>query len=119
MEVRQVMRWQRKMLAFAIMVIVVSLFLAIVACSPSEAEEAERDNLPERFQVTEYSNDSFWVHTVVITDTKEGCQYLLTYRQTGEGGAGGLVQLTDKYGYPLLAQGYSRNDVGVSDDDGE
>ena len=51
----------------------------------------------------------------LITDTRTGCQYL-TWRSSEKGG---VTLLVDKYGNPLLAEGYTRLDVGMSEDDGE
>lgn len=51
----------------------------------------------------------------IIVDTRTGVQYLVWH----EGSQGGVCRLDDKYGYPLLADGYSRVDVGMSDDEGE
>lgn len=95
---------------------VVAVAVAIVAltgCSTTETAEAEEDMTP-RF-VYESVTDNTWMYTDVIVDTETGCQYLLA----GNGDGYGLTLLVDKYGNPLLAQGYSRSEVGMSHDDGE
>ena len=51
----------------------------------------------------------------LITDTRTGCQYLAWWAPE----KGGVTLLVDKYGYPMLAEGYTRLDVGMSEDDGE
>lgn len=95
---------------------VVAVAVAIVAltgCSTTEVAEAEEDMTP-RFSY-EVVTDDTWMYTDVVTDTETGCQYLLV----GDDDGYGLTLLVDKYGNPLLAQGYSRSEVGMSDDDGE
>lgn len=51
----------------------------------------------------------------LITDTRTGCQYLTWWNSSQSG----VTLLVDRYGYPLLAEGYTRLDVGMSEDDGE
>lgn len=86
------------------------LVLPLIGCSTTAVGEPKIKSMEGRFEVERLYGDM-----TVITDTEEGCQYL--YYKFGYGG--GLIQLTDKYGNPLLADGYSRCEVGMSDDDGE
>lgn len=105
-----VMRWQRRMFLLAIVVALASALVTTCGCSTTVVGEPEIESMEGRFEVVHLSNDM-----IVITDTEEGCQYLFYKRGYG----GGFIQLTDKYGNPLLADGYSRREVGMSDDDGE
>lgn len=68
-----------------------------------EADTTERlfDAIP-----TGYLGWYIYVHR------QTGCQYFVAGSRTP-------VLLVDKYGYPLLADGYSRVEIGMSDDDGE
>lgn len=102
-----VMRWRRNVVIAAIAVMIASCMFLLLGCSAAQTAEV---GMGERFQ-REWVGDNL----LLITDTKEGCQYLFYdgYKR------GGLTQLTDKYGYPLLADGYSRREVGMSEDDGE
>ena len=106
----EALRWQRRMYLLAIVVMLVSALVATCGCSTTAVGEPETRGMEGRFEV-----EQLYYGFAVITDTKEGCQYLFYKR----GHSGGLVQLTDKYGNPLLADGYSRREVGMSDDDGE
>ena len=107
-----VMRWQRRMFLLAIVVVLASALVTTCGCSTTAVGEPEIESMEGRFEV-ERLNGAM----AVVTDTKEGCQYLFC---RGSGGhSGGFVQLTDKYGNPLLADGYSRREVGMSDDDEE
>ena len=108
----EALRWQRRMYLLAIVVMLVSALVATCGCSTTAVGEPETRGMEGRFEV-----EQLYYGLVVITDTKEGCQYL--FCRGGSGHSGGLVQLTDKYGNPLLADGYSRREVGMSDDDGE
>ena len=105
-----VMRWQRRMYLLAIVVALASALVATCGCSTTAVGEPKIESMEGRFEVVH-----LFGYMVVITDTEEGCQYL--YYKYGYGG--GFIQLTDKYGNPLLADGYSRREVGMSDDDGE
>lgn len=99
---------ERRLLITAMLVIISIAAFVACGCSTTEVAEAEVD---ERF-VEEYETN----HLIVITDRKTGCQYLYykDYKQ------GGFTQLTDQYGYPLLADGYERGSVTVlSQDYGE
>ena len=107
-----VMRWQRRMYLLAIMVALASALVTTCGCSTTAVGEPEIESMEGRFEV-----ERLYYGLAVITDTKEGCQYL--FCKGGGGHSGGLVQLTDKYGNPLLADGYSRREVGMSDDDEE
>ncbi len=86
--------------------------VAITGCSMTEVAKAEETT--PRFDCEAVTDDT-WMYTDVVTDTETGCQYLLV----GDDDGYGLTLLVDKYGNPLLAQGYSRSEVGMSDDDGE
>ena len=105
-----VMRWQRRMYLMAIVVALVSALVATCGCSTTAVGEPEARGMEGRFEV-----EHLYYGLAVITDTKEGCLYLF-YK---DGHSAGMAQLTDKYGNPLLADGYSRREVGMSDDDGE
>ena len=104
------MRWRRKMFLLAIVVALASALVATCGCSTTAVGEPKIESMEGRFEVERLYGDM-----TVITDTEEGCQYL--YYKYGYGG--GFIQLTDKYGNPLLADGYSRREVGMSNDDGE
>ncbi len=106
----EALRWQRRMFLLAIAVMLVSCAIATCGCSTTAVGEPEIESMEGRFEVEHLFGDM-----IVITDTKEGCQYL--FYRCGYGG--GFIQLTDKYGNPLLAEGYSRREVGMSNDDGE
>lgn len=105
-----VMRWQRRMYLLAIVVALASALVTTCGCSTTAVGEPKIGSMEGRFEVERLYGDM-----TVITDTEEGCQYL--YYKYGYGG--GFIQLTDKYGNPLLADGYSRREVGMSNDDGE
>lgn len=105
------MRWQRHVVVAAIAVMLVSTLLVLCGCSKTQVAEAKQDS---RFKA-EVVNSGFDYSLTVVTDTEEGCQYL--FLKTGSGA--GFIQLTDKYGNPLLAEGYSRREIGMSDDDEE
>ena len=99
---------ERRLFITAILVIVSLATFVACGCSTTEVAEAE---LEERFVEALDTG-----HLIVITDRKTGCQYLYYkgYKQ------GGFTQLTDQYGYPLLADGYERGSVTVlSQDYGE
>ena len=89
--------------------------LALCGCTCTLAgcgvRDAEGAGWQVRFKVVQAMTDGLGT-TRIYTDTKTGCQYL-------EVGGSGLTLLVDKYGYPLLADGYSRVEVGMSDDKGE
>ena len=112
------MRWQVRVAIAAIIVAIASAMIAVCGCSSVEIAEAAQQR---RFTVSEADNDKVFLDTAVITDTETGCQYLYFTRPTGtDGGAGGVVLLVDKYGYPLLAGGYEREyEVSMSNDEGE
>lgn len=93
-----------------LLVLLPFLVLLLTGCSTTEVGEPKIGSMEGRFEVERLYGDM-----TVITDTEEGCQYL--YYKYGYGG--GFIQLTDKYGNPLLASGYSRREVGMSDDDEE
>lgn len=116
--VRATMRWQRRVVVAAILTAILSALIAVCGCSSVEVAEAAQQT---RFRVSTASNNGLFVDTAVITDTETGCQYLYFTRPTGgDGGAGGMALLVDKYGKPLLASGYEREyEVSMSDDDGE
>ena len=99
-----------KALLFALSAYVALLALLLMGCSTTAVGEPKIESMEGRFEVERLYDDM-----TVITDTEEGCQYL--YYKYGYGG--GFIQLTDKYGNPLLADGYSRREVGMSNDDGE
>lgn len=96
-----------KVLLFALSACVTLLVLPLIGCSTTAVGEPKIGSMEGRFEVERLYGDM-----TVITDTEEGCQYL--YYKYGYGG--GFIQLTDKYGNPLLANGYSRREVGMSDD---
>ena len=108
------MRWQRMMFLLAIVVALALALIATCGCSTTAIDEPETRGMEDRFKA-EVVNSGFNYSLTVVTDTEEGCQYL--FLKTGNGA--GFIQLTDKYGNPLLADGYSRREVGMSDDDGE
>ena len=108
-----VMRWQRNVVIAAIVVMIASAMVALCGCSTSEVAEANSDNA--RFCVVDTTDNHTFVVTFAVVDKETGCQYL--FCNYGKGG--GLTLLVDKYGNPLLADGYSRREVGTSDDDGE
>lgn len=95
------------MFLLAIVVAFASALVTICGCSTTAVGEPKIESMEGRFEVEHLYGDM-----TVITDTEEGCQYL--YYKFGYGG--GFIQLTDKYGNPLLAEGYSRRVVGMSDD---
>ena len=109
-----VMRWQRRMFLLAIVVALASALVATCGCSTMAVGEPETRGVEDRFKA-EVVNSGFNYSLTVVTDTEEGCQYLFL----NSGNGAGFIQLTDKYGNPLLAEGYSRREVGMSDDDGE
>lgn len=90
-----------------LLVLLPILVLSLMGCSTTAVGEPKIGSMEGRFEV-----ERLYGNMTVITDTKEGCQYL--YYWYGYGG--GFIQLTDKYGNPLLAEGYSRREVGMSDD---
>ncbi len=100
-----------KLLLFALSAYVALLALPLMGCSTTEVAADEQVN-DVRFRVVEVDNDAFWITTDIIVDTKTGCQYLWVK----ESEKAGPVLLADKYGNPLLADGYSRREVGMSDD---
>lgn len=93
-----------------VMGLLIVLALMMASCSTTAVGEPKIESMEGRFNVEYLYGDM-----TVITDTDEGCQYL--FYKCGYGG--GFIQLTDKYGNPLLAEGYSRREVGMSNDDGE
>lgn len=97
-----------------LLVLLPILVLSLMGCSTMTVGEPETRGVKDRFKA-EVVNSGFNYSLTVLTDTKEGCQYL--FLKTGQGA--GFIQLTDKYGNPLLADGYSRREVGMSDDDEE
>lgn len=103
------------MFLLAIVVVLASALVATCGCSTTEVAEAQAQSDWLRFRITEVPNDGVWVNTTVIVDTETGCQYIFAKQAE----LGGLELLVDKYGNPLLADGYSRREVGMSDDDGE
>lgn len=101
-----------------VLLFVLSAYIALVAtllmgCSTMAVGEPETRGMEDRFKA-EVVNSGFNYSLTVVTDTEEGCQYLFL-----KSGGAGFIQLTDKYGNPLLADGYSRREVGMSDDDEE
>lgn len=97
-----------------LLVLLPLLVLYLMGCSTTAVGEPETRGVKDRFKA-EVVNSGFNYSLTVVTDTKEGCQYL--FLKSGQGA--GFIQLTDKYGNPLLADGYSRREVGMSDDDEE
>lgn len=95
-----------------LLVLLPLLVLPLIGCSTMTVGESETRGMEDRFKA-EVVNSGFNYSLTVVTDTKEGCQYL--FLKSGQGA--GFIQLTDKYGNPLLASGYSRREVGMSDDE--
>lgn len=89
--------------------------LAICGCTLAGCEAAKAEAGVERFVVTESVKLGAYSFAQVMTDTETGCQYIIWSGYD----KGGMELLVDKYGYPLLADGYSRLDVGMSEDEGE
>lgn len=100
-----------KLLLFALSAYIALVATLLMGCSTTEVAADEQVS-DVRFRVVEANNDTFWTVTDIIVDTKTGCQYLWVK----ESEKAGPVLLVDKYGYPLLASGYSRREVGMSDD---
>jgi hypothetical protein len=95
-----------------LLVLLPLLVLSLMGCSTTEVAEAQAQSHWLRFRITDVPNDGVWVNTTVIVDTETGCQYIFAKQAE----LGGLELLVDKYGNPLLAEGYSRREVGMSDD---
>lgn len=115
----EALRWQRRMYLLAIAVMLASALVSTCGCSTTAVGEPEDRGMEDRGMEGRFEAETvssgFNYSLTVVTDTEEGCQYL--FLKSGYGA--GFVQLTDKYGNPLLADGYSRREVGMSDDDGE
>lgn len=103
-----------KVLLFALSAYIALVATLLMGCSTTAVGEPETRGAKDRFKA-EVVNSGFNYSLTVVTDTKEGCQYL--FLKSGQGA--GFIQLTDKYGNPLLADDYSRREVGMSDDDEE
>lgn len=97
------------------MVAAAMVALAICGCTLAGCEAAKAEAGVERFVVTESVKLGAYSLAHVMTDMETGCQYIIwsDYEK------GGMELLVDKYGYPLLADGYSRVEVGISEDEGE
>lgn len=107
----RVVRWQWFMLKLAIILMLVFAALFTVGCS-GDSDAHENDDALFRLTVRNMDNDSHGIPTYTITDTETGCQYLVVRVYEGAG----VTLLVDKYGYPLLADGYSRTEVSPSAD---
>lgn len=109
-----VVRWQRTMFTIALMLLLF-LFALLTSGCVSTGSERKDSSGPFRLTVDAMDNDSSGIPTYVITDSETGCQYLVVRVYEGAG----VTLLVDKYGNPLLADGYSRTEVDMSQDKGE
>lgn len=74
-----------------------------------------QEDVNARMRLEQVGDDSVLMDTYVLVDTETGCQYLIVDTSSSEV----VTLLVDKYGYPLLADGHSRTEVGMSRDEGE
>lgn len=123
------MRFKRIVTVSAIAVtLLFGVAVSLCGCSTVEVAEAESDVTPmsSRFTIQRVDvDDGSWDRLYIITDTETGCQYLCwsspySLFDSDDGTCSGMELLVDKYGYPALAPGYTRNGPieGPSDDEG-
>jgi len=101
------MRFKRTITIAAIVVALCGCTCGVAGCSERAAAQDGQASR-ERFLVSEQANDAKWTHTVLITDTETGCQYLWVFRAVDTGGAGGLTLLVDSDGKPILDSRYTK-----------
>lgn len=102
------MRFKRTITIAAIIVALCGCTCGVAGCSERAAAQEEQSSRG-RFLVSEQTNDETWTHTILITDTETGCQYLWVTRAVIDGGAGGLTLLVDSDGKPMLDSRYAKD----------
>lgn len=95
------MKFKRTITIAAIVVALCGCTCGVAGCSERTAAQDEQASRG-RFLVSEQANDAIGTHTILITDTETGCQYL----SIDTGGVGGLALLVDSDGKPMLDSRY-------------